>query len=175
MAQQGESVASGWTSLRRDVLTAVSAFLIDTLLLCNITFTMGVLVIVVFWLIPKALFAVKRKEVFRIRAFRAAIYIIMVVAGFTAFKANNYIAQHRAVDLIKKVDAFKDKYHRYPNTLDEMVPELMSSVPFSKFTLIFGRFGYSAMQDRTTLMYYGFAPFERRVYDFEFKRWYVID
>jgi len=175
MAEPGKSMVPKETSLRRTVLIAVSVFLIDTFITANIGFTMYILAFVVLWMIPKALFALKKKEIFRIRALRVAVYLVMVVASVTAFAGNNYLAQHRATDLIKKVYAFKEKNHRYPKTLDEMVPEFISSVPFAKVTLLFGRFGYSTFQDRTTLMYYGFAPFERKYYNFESRRWYVID
>ena len=175
MAAPGMGADVEKTGLRTAVSIAVFLFAMDTLVLGTSTLALFALAVVVFWMIPRTLYSLRNRANFRIRAVHVAVYSIMVVASVAAFAANNYLAERRAKEVIKQVYDFKDNQHQYPRRLDDMVPEYMSTVPCAKITLLFGKFGYTTVGGYPTLMYYGWAPFERRCYNFESRRWYILD
>ncbi len=174
-AEPNKISPSGEMSLRTAVSTTVFLFLVDTFVLASPTLALFTVAVLILWMIPKALVALRKKDVFRIRASHVAVYLIMVTASVSAFAANNHLAERRAEALIEQVNAFKDKHHRYPRMLNDMVPEYFNVVPRAKITLLFGTFRYFDLRGRPTLMYYGWAPFERRYYHFESQKWHTID
>jgi hypothetical protein len=161
--------------LRSPMATALCLLALDTLVLGSPSFAGFTLAAIIFWKIPWALMALRRKELFRIRMIEVAIYSAMVVASFSAYAANNHLASTRSDEVVSAVDKFYTKYQRYPHSLQELVPEYINSIPWAKYTLVFGRFYYNESGGKPYLMYHGWPPFERRYYDFASKRRMVID
>lgn len=100
------------------------------------------------------------------------IYILAVVMVFTLNIANNRLAQHRAESLVAAITSFHQKYHRYPKTLDNLVPEYIDHVPLAKYTLTFNSFFYYAGDDGDAILYYvDLPPFGHPIYDFKIAKW----
>lgn len=87
------------------------------------------------------------------------------------------MADHRAVMLGNACLAFHAKYHRYPITLNELVPEFIPAVPLAKYTFLGEPFFYSSGNDgRGPKLYYeAMPPFGRRFYHMETDSWGFLD
>lgn len=86
------------------------------------------------------------------------------------------IAEGNAAQIIKASEEFHAAKGRYPKTLDELVPEYLSSVPRAKYSLN-GKFWYycDGESGRPILWWCKVSPFGKEVYGFESKRWRYID
>lgn len=163
------------TSLRGSIITALCLLVLDVFVLGQGAIAIFAIVAVVFWFIPKTLFALKRKEILITWALKTLIYSVMAAAILTANAVNNHLAKTRAEHLIFSVNEYKAQYQRYPRTLDELVPELLTKIPKAKYTVLFNNFIYTNREGHATLMYFDFPPFGRPYYDFNKQEWGHID
>jgi hypothetical protein len=164
---------TAWESLRSTVIAAFCLFIVDAFVFGWFVIAMFASIALVFWMIPRTLLDFIRGNVVMVRELKTGIYLLMVVATFAAYAGNSYLAKSRADTVIAAVDQFKAYHHRYPESLAELVPKYMSSVPRAKYTVMYGEFIFLAEMPR--LMYFGFPPFDRRVYSFDSKKWMVLD
>jgi membrane-bound ClpP family serine protease len=104
-----------------------------------------------------------------------AIYFGAVVLVFVIVVANARIARVRADMLITAVKAFQAKNQRYPNTLDELVPEFIDGVPLAKYTLALNKFWYGTSEGYTYLFYVKIPPIGRQTYSFNDNKWEYRD
>lgn len=125
--------------------------------------------------LPRAVFFTKAPELKRYRLRRAAVFIGAAVLVFAYTFGNNQVAEKRAEALIVAVKSFKEKHHRYPAKLEELVPDFIDRVPAAKDTLLFNSFIYSSTPENHSLLYVAMPPFGRRVYSFERNEWFSLD
>jgi hypothetical protein len=85
------------------------------------------------------------------------------------------MARDRAESLIVAVERFQAQHGRYPERLEEMVPELVAEIPRAKYVVIADRFRYFKSGSRHSLMYVEMPPFGRRIYTFEDRKWTTLD
>lgn len=85
------------------------------------------------------------------------------------------MARESAGSLIVAVEQFHAKHGRYPERLEEMVPEFVAEIPRAKYVVIADRFRYSRSDSRHSLMYVEMPPFGRRIYTFEDRKWTTLD
>lgn len=112
--------------------------------------------------------AVTQKDVrFRLLGV-AAIYAVLFVATMGILTSNWRVAQHRAAPVISAIDLFHSAQGRYPNTLDELVPTYLPSIPRAGFTWLARRFGYFAERPQLYFpaMFHGVVA-----YDFPTRSW----
>lgn len=92
--------------------------------------------------------------------------------------ANNTHQLRMAKANAQRIVAACDEYHaangRFPETLDELVPQYLPSIPRAKYCLDFGDFVYSD-DERPTLIWYVVPPYHRRIYNFETRQSKDID
>jgi hypothetical protein len=118
----------------------------------------------------------------------AGVYVVTVclVWGYIAFNAR--LAQRRAGQLIAACRDHEAKHGRLPQTLADLVPGSLPSVPRARYTLLFGGFQYSvsaadgpaghgAVPAGSThvLQYVVLPPLLRRRYVFELDAWTTLD
>jgi hypothetical protein len=163
------------TSLQRSVITAVCLLVLDVFVFGQGAIAIITLVAVAFWFIPKTLFAWKRKEMLVTWALKVLIYSVMAGVILTANAVNNHLAKTKAEHLIVAVNKYKEQYQRYPSTLDELVPQLVTDIPKAKYTVLYNNFFYTNREGHATLMYFDFPPFGRPYYDFNKQEWGYID
>lgn len=166
MARPVESEESRRKTPRYTVTTAACLVIVDTFIFGSPTLAILTLAAVVFWMKPRALTALKRKELFEHRSIQLAVCAVVVVASLSAYSVNNHLATDRADEVISAVDKFHSRHQHYPTSLRELVPEYVKEIPRAKYTLLFGSFYYSDSEGKPNLMYYGWPPFERRNYRF---------
>jgi hypothetical protein len=170
-----EEIKDTSKSLRGCFITAICLLILDSFVLGQGAIAVITVIAVVFWFIPKTLFAWKQKQILINRALKVIIYSAMAATIFTANAINNHFAKTRADHIVIAVNEFKAQHQRFPRTLDELVPELLTEIPKAKFTLMFNNFVYAYMKDHATLMYFEFPPFGRPYYDFNIQEWGYID
>ena len=151
------------------VLVAVDAFI----------FNQGVIsALIGLWTIfvslPRAAFT-KNPEQKRHRFARAGIFLGAVLLVFGLNWANNQVARNHAETLIAAIKAFNQKYQRYPNKLDELVPDFIDHVPTAKYTLGDTKFYYFSEPESHHLFYIAMPPFGRPTYSFEKDKWGSLD
>jgi hypothetical protein len=103
------------------------------------------------------------------------IYMTAVVLVFVLNVTNNKIAQRRANTLVSAVKGYHAKYQRYPESLNELVPEFAQRIPRAKYTLLFSFFWYGNEEGSAILFYVAVPPFARPTYSFSRDKWIYPD
>ena len=70
---------------------------------------------------------------------------------------------------------YKERYGKYPDKLEDLVPEFIHKVPLARLCLAYNRFMYISRDRNPLLVYYVVPPFGRAVYDLEKKSWGYMD
>jgi hypothetical protein len=105
------------------------------------------------------------------------IFIVLVTLGFVFGNAwlQSRIARSNAVLIIHACADYQAKNGVYPETLGELVPAYLHSVPRAKYALIFGDFYYIGYHGEHSLMWVEIPPFGRPYYMFEKAKWGYLD
>lgn len=167
--QEAKPISLPKTFVWAGVLIIIDAFFVNQ----------GVISAVIgLWMIlvslPRAAFT-KDPELMRRRLARVAIFLGAVAIVFGLNWVNNKIAKSRAETLIIAIKSFNQKHQRYPEKLDELVPEFVEYIPVAKYTFSFGKFYYDAPPGYHGLFYIAMPPFGRPIYNFERNAWGYID
>jgi hypothetical protein len=102
----------------------------------------------------------------------ASIYILAGVSCLAAIQTNWRIAEVRSKPAIAACKQFHQKHQRYPQKLNELVPEFFPAIPNAGYTLISRRFFYSSSRPvlEFAIMFHGVAS-----YDFQTNQWLTND
>jgi hypothetical protein len=105
------------------------------------------------------------------------ILFVGVVAAVGTSHFRRDLTQRRAVKLGQACQAYRGKYHHYPERLDDLVPEFIASVPPATVG-IFGDdyFEYSSHDGPEPFIYYNcLPPFGNCYYYVESRCWAFLD
>jgi hypothetical protein len=122
------------------------------------------------------LFRKCRTSAFKVMASIGILFLGIVAVGITNHIRNN-LTESRAVKLGEACIAYHAKYHRYPERLDDLVPEFISSVPSARIG-IFGKddFDYAPHEAHEPFLYYEcLPPFGHCYYYVESRCWRFLD
>jgi len=108
-------------------------------------------------------------------ALRVAIALSLAPAALGAIALNNLHARHQAERIIAACEAFARDRGTFPESLEELVPRYLRSIPLAKYALAFGRFRYDSLDGRHSLMWVAIPPFGRPYYVLEERRWGYLD
>jgi hypothetical protein len=165
--------------LRNTIALAAGLFAVDAFVLNQGAVALLVILVVLLVLLPRALWALRKdRGLYLQRLTKAGIYLLACVAVFVANAVQNRMADRRAIELGNACLAYHAKYQRYPNRLDELVPEFLPSVPLAKYSLGGSAvFFYASRPDgrEPMLFYEAIPPFGRRFYHMETGRWGFLD
>jgi hypothetical protein len=159
--------------LTKTIAWAVAIFALDGLILGQGILSGVVLVYAVLFLVPLGVLVRKDKSLGRLRLKKAGIFAMTALAVFGVVFLNNRLAESSASDVIAAVVQYRGKYGRYPDQLQELVPEFMVAVPLAKLTLSNNGFGYNS--GTNPMLWYVELPPQRRIYYFETGRWNTLD
>jgi hypothetical protein len=97
-----------------------------------------------------------------------AIYALLCLATMGVVTSNLRVAQRSAAPVISAINRFRSEQGRYPNTLDELVPAYLPTIPGAGFTWLARRFGYFAERPQLYFpaMFHGVVA-----YDFPTHSW----
>jgi len=129
----------------------------------------------VLYFLPRAIAARQDGARFKLRLSKAAISFVAGFAALGIIVYGNVIARERAEELIVAVEQFYAKHGRYPERLEQVVPEFISAIPRAKYVVVADKFSYSVSGSRHSLMYVVMPPFGRRIYTFEDRKWTSVD
>ena len=110
--------------------------------------------------------------------------IIVPVATLLLALANFYvqrgIATANAGHIVRACETYRDANGRYPDRLDQLVPQYLSSIPVAKYCCWFGEFRYfrspePEARECHSLCWYLIPPFGTMIYDFEKGKWGYVD
>ena len=116
----------------------------------------------------------KRVPRLGLRAAEVGIYLLAVVSSSVTNDLQSNMADRRTVKLGDACLAYRAKYHHYPDNLQAVVPEFISSVPVARYGLTWNTFEYHYIHNGT----FDDGPklsYDRRrclrKYDIESHRW----
>lgn len=90
-------------------------------------------------------------------------------------RAGSERAQHNAERIIAACREFETRHGRLPETLSELVPDVLPELPRAKFDDPHFGFTYDVTQQRHVLGWTDRLPFGRPYYVFEEDRWGYLD
>ncbi len=151
-------------------LLTVEGFVLDQGMLAFLV-AAGVLLIGV----PRTFLLQRFAPVRRARLRNSAIYLVAVALAFIVIATNNRIARNRAEMLVTAIESWHRKHQRYPESLEEIVPDFIPNVPLAKYNFGFNQFVYSRNEGDATLYYVAVPPFGRPFYDFASREWKYLD
>jgi hypothetical protein len=85
------------------------------------------------------------------------------------------IAEANAQRIIAACEQFHATEGEFPQTLGDLVPQYLPSVPRAKYCLTYGSFLYLTRGGEPLLVWCVVPPYGRRNYDFKTRRWNYLD
>lgn len=112
---------------------------------------------------------------FRLRL--VAIYIIAATATLAFVALDIRIAASRAQSVVQALQTYNARHGRYPERLEELVPETLPVLPRARLAFILDGYYYRTDEEgkQPRFGYTIVAPFGRMMYDFEAFRWNALD
>jgi len=127
------------------------------------------------WFLSSVLIAPFDRGDWRLTLFKTAIPALTLGLVLATSAVQIKIAEANAPQIIAACEAFHAANGRFPETLDELVPRYVPSVPRAKYCLVYGEFFYCNIDDSPILVWHVIPPFGRRIYSFQARRWGYID
>lgn len=151
------------------LLIAAAIFALEALVLNQYWLAALTIIYVALFGLPRALISKRWQSARRRQLINLGLYASAALIAIAANIGNNHLAAQRAQKVIAAVEGFKTRTGRYPQTLSELTPEFLSSVPDAKIGFGLTKFFYHADGEHAMLAYVVFPPFGRVTYNFATK------
>lgn len=161
--------------MKTTLTRALILLILDALIMNQGGIAILTVLVIVFWLLPKALFLKYKKQSPREVLDKVAIYGLMAMTVFLLNFVNNALAQHRAEALIMVIEKYHQTTGHYPENLSALVPSYLPEIPIAKYVLLFNCFLYMNHQGDAALSYVRVPPYGRSIYSFKRKEWSSLD
>ncbi|MHB1037554.1 MAG: hypothetical protein ACYC35_22030 [Pirellulales bacterium] len=125
------------------------------------------------WFLASVLKNAIQRPGWRLAFLRIAVPVLTLGLVFANDAIQHRVAEANASRIIAACEEFHAANGRFPESLDELVPRYMPSVPRAKYCHLYGEFVYFNGTPR--LMWYVVPPYGRKDYDFETRRWGYLD
>ncbi len=172
-------VSPAWTSLGKTSLVAAALFVFDAFMLNQGLVALFLIFLTVLVFLPRALWVRRTdRRLYHRRLAKAGIYVLAAIAIFVCNGWQNQMADRRAIKIGNACLAFHAKCQRYPNRLQELVPEFLPAVPVAKYMLGGADhfFYFSSPSGTEPMLYYeALPPFGRRFYHLQTGGWGYLD
>lgn len=170
---------AAWPAYKRTIIIAAVLFGLSVLVFGGgMLVALYLLAVVLFLFVPAFIWsAFTNRQKARMRLHRIGLYLFTFLALCVQEFLQEDIAQRHAVEIGNACLAYRSKYHHYPQNLDELVPEFLSSVPNAKLG-IFNQFFYApplTKDGEPTLWYVQIPPFGRACYHVKDGSWGHLD
>jgi hypothetical protein len=156
-------------------ITAAVLFFIDAFVLNQGGISAILILLIIFWWLPKALFKKRKGLNSKPELAKALIFGLAAGAVFLANFANNKIAQNRADRLVDAIESYHRTTGQYPRQLSDLVPAHIPQVPKAKYSFAANDFVYLNHEGTVSLFYTIAPPFGRMTYNFNGKSWIYVD
>ena len=131
------------------------------------------------WFLLSIVKNLKERPGSRVALFRIAVPIVTLGVVFANTAIQWTIADANAERIINACEEFHAANGRYPQTLDELVPSYLKSIPRAKYCLspMDSKFSYYSPSeaDLHPILWWCKVPFGKEVYNFQTKKWRYID
>ena len=127
------------------------------------------------WFLASVLKNANGRPGWGLAAIRIAIPVLTLGLVLTNNSVQDRIAQANAKRIITACEEFHLANGRYPETLNEVVPRYLRSVPRAKYCLIYGDFLYWEADGTATLTWCPVPVFGRWFFDFESRQWRYVE
>ena len=160
-----------------NLFIAIFLYLIDTFFFNQgvISFLIGLVIISVFLILTVIALFRKNKSLVLSRVTVMVIYILMILTVLSSIRFLDNLALKRAEILIKACNEYKVKCGNFPDKLEELVPDFISSIPAAKPVFFEPRFNYISEKSNHTIWYVVCPPFGRAFYNLETGKWSYLD
>jgi hypothetical protein len=126
------------------------------------------------WFIVAIALAIGRRPTWRVACTRVLIPLVTALLAVANYSLQYRIAMGNAVRLIQACEQYRTANKGYPDTLNDLIPRYLSSVPRAKYCLSFGEFRYVASSQHM-LIWCDIPPFGRRVYNLDAGTWKYLN
>jgi hypothetical protein len=141
---------------------------------CDGSFLFSILVCPI-WFIFSILKNVIQRPGWRLALLRIAFPVLTLGLVFANFFVQIRVAEINAALIIAACEDFHTATGKFPKTLDELVPQYMSSIPRAKYCIIHSEFRYRNYNiGHPTLAWYFIPPFGQKFYDFTDRCWHYL-
>ncbi|MGD8226744.1 MAG: hypothetical protein PVI20_03120 [Desulfobacteraceae bacterium] len=140
--------------------------------------SLGTFLCVVFMLTNFVSFVWRRKAeraVVMKYGIRSLALCLTVFAILSTFMFNRHMGHVNARLIIKAVEDYRSEQGKYPERLEDLVPQYFSKLPPAAIRFESTKYHYIHHKDHHRLMWAEAPPFGRRMYHFETKKWSTID
>lgn len=164
-----------WQPIRESLIVAAVLVFLDAVVSGSYLYSLFVCPI---WFIVALIRAMIQRASPGVAVARILIPVITGVIVFLNGSVQNNIAKSNAVRIVDACEQYKAANGAYPAKLNDLVPKYLSSVPPSKYCLMFNQFFYFANPEEpvtTMLDWVELPPFGRPTYNFEERRWGYLD
>ncbi len=161
--------------LRGSFLIAAGLYFVDAIWLGQGAIAIFGLLVILFFALPRTLWAWKNKPLRNLRAAKLLIYLIMVFAIGATIQTDLALAKQHAETVIAALKQYQAKHGAYPDKLEQLVPEFLPAIPDARFSLTQNTFFYHAADNSHNLSYMVMPPFGWELHNLETGRWTVRD
>jgi len=158
--------------IRGSLFGMVSLLAFDIAILGSFTLS---LVVCPVWFLIGTVKAIIQRPFWRIGLSRVAIPVLTIAIVWGNATLQKKVGGANAEQIIEACEQFHKANGRYPKQLSELVPNHLKSVPRSKYSLMSGDFRYISSDRKHILVWVMIPPFGRKTYDFEERRWGILD
>lgn len=160
--------------LRGSFLIAAGLYFVDAIWLGQGAIAIFGLLVILFFALPRTLWAWKNKPLRNLRAAKLLIYLLMVFAIGATIQVDLYFTRLRAETVIAALKQYQARHGGYPDKLEQLVPEFLPAIPDAR-SLTQNNFFYHAADNSHTLSYMVMPPFGWTSHEMETGRWTVRD
>jgi hypothetical protein len=147
------------------------------LLACDLatgSFGASLLICPIWFLVSVTKSAIQRPR-WTVALTRAAIPLATIAVVFGNSAVQSKIARANAEKIVAACEQYRTRSGRFPQTLDELVPNYLQFIPRSKYCLIWDNYQYFNNNGSPMLVWVDIPPFGRPTYDFQNRQWGYVD
>lgn len=115
------------------------------------------------------------KRYSKLYAIKSLIYFTGFIGIIGIFKFNAYLGGENATIVINAINSYYADTGLYPDSLDELIPNYLDSIPNCAYRIMDSKYRYHADHDDTYLMWTVIPPWGRRQYNFKNAEWRNFD
>ena len=129
------------------------------------------------WIVASLVRSAWIRPGWRVAFARAAIPCAVLAVTVANNSFQQRIARHRAEAVTQAIHDFRNETGRYPRTLHDLVPKHLTSIPKTKYSLLFNDFHFygGGEESGARLWWVDVPPYGRPYYNFDEARWSYVD
>ncbi len=128
-----------------------------------------------FWFLVSILKNLIQRPGWKIALFRIAVPVATLGLVLANSDYQYRMAESNAARVVTACEEYHAATGKFPQTLDDLVPQYMQFIPHAKNCMMFGEFWYLNSDGKPLLIWYAFPGRGRKIYNFEDREWNYLD